>query len=519
MNRSASLQQLQTQTFDVCIIGGGATGAGCALDATLRGLTVCLVEKDDFAAQTSSKSTKLIHGGVRYLEQAVKKLSQEQFAMVRKALHERRTLLEIAPHLTRPLPLLTPCKNWIEGLYYSIGLTLYDWLAGSRNIKPSRWLSHRQVLETIPQLQHDKFHSGVLYYDGQLDDARFCLALVKSAAQEGATVLNHTEALRFGKSKSDKLKSLTIKDTLSGQEHTIQAKVFVNATGPFADHVRQMANPKLRPRLQVSRGSHIVLAKKHLPGNTAILVPKTDDGRVLFLIPWQDQVLVGTTDLEDDLSENPHPADAEIQYLVDYVNRYLATPITVSELMAGFTGQRPLLQATFTKDTKSIVRDHEVETDDKSKLISIMGGKWTTYRLMARDTINAVYEVLKQPLVRSSTEKYVLVGGKGYTPALAGEIQKMYGLEADISRHLTLKYGDEAVYIAKLCQQQPSLKARLSPTHPFIEAEAVFTIRQEMACTANDILYRRLGLGLIDAQATLLAQPKINQLLQAEGLT
>jgi glycerol-3-phosphate dehydrogenase len=513
MDRQRNLDQLSGQSFDLCIIGGGATGAGCALDAALRGLKVCLIEKEDFAAQTSSKSTKLIHGGVRYLEQAVKQLSREQFHMVRKALRERKTLLRNAPHLTRPLPLLTPCHNWFEGVYYSIGLKMYDWLAGSRNLSPSRWLSKKKVLELIPQLQTQGLHSAVMYYDGQLDDARFCLALIRSAAREGAVVLNHTEALDFGRSKFGKLKSVEVRDRLSGKTYEIQAKVFVNATGPFADHIREMANPKMRPRMRVSRGSHIVLKKSHLPGDTAILVPKTDDGRVLFLIPWQEQVLVGTTDLEDQLSETPMPTEDETKYLISYVNRYLSTPITEADVRAGFTGQRPLIEAIFAKDTKSLVRDHEVEQDDKSKLISILGGKWTTYRLMASDTIDAVCEQLKISDQECRTENHILIGGEKYSPALESELTRTYGFDSDIARHLLHKYGSEALEVAALTRENSAWKARLADEHPFIQAQVIFAARKEMACSPEDILYRRLGLGLMDAAAAEQAYPVIARLL------
>lgn len=516
MNRAAFLDQLSAEPFDVCIIGGGATGAGCALDAALRGLKVCLIEKEDFAAQTSSKSTKLIHGGVRYLEQAVRQLSPDQFRMVRKALHERRTLLQNAPHLTRPLALLTPCHTWWEGLYYTIGLKMYDWLAGSRNIQPSRWLSKAKVMEQIPQLQTRHLHSAVLYYDGQLDDARFALALIKSAAKEGAIVLNHAKALAFGYSKSGKVRKLEVQDTLTGKNYSLTAKVFVNATGPFSDHIRTMANSKAQPRMRVSRGSHIVLEKPHLPGNTAILVPKTDDGRVLFLIPWKEQVLVGTTDLEDQLNERPRPTETEKKYLIDYVNRYLQKPITEAEVKAGFTGQRPLIEATFARETKSLVRDHEVEIDDKTKLVSILGGKWTTYRLMASDTIDAVCELLKLRNRDCLTENYRLAGAENYTPDLFLKLQEEYQLSEEVARHLARTYGTEAHKVAELTRQDPALKEPLVENHPFVQAEVIFARQEEMACIPEDILFRRLGLGLMDEQATQRAYVRVEKLLKEE---
>lgn len=516
MNRSAALRRLPAESFDVCIIGGGATGAGCALDAALRGLRVVLVEREDFAAQTSSKSTKLIHGGVRYLEEAVKKWSWAQFQMVRKSLSERRTLLRNAPHLTRPLALLTPCVNAFEAAYLTIGLKLYDWLAGSRGLHPSRWLSRRAALRRIPEL-NARLHSAVLYFDGQLDDARYALALVQSAAAAGAVVLNHAEALDFGKSEGGTLQSLRIRDTRSGAEYRITAGAFVNATGPFADAVRTMANESLPPRLRVSRGSHVILDRRYLAGETAILVPKTDDGRVLFLIPWQERVLVGTTDLEDELDDRPAPWVSEQQYLLDYVNRYLREPVPAEAIRAGFTGQRPLLQAASTgTDTKSLVRDHEVEIDEHSGLVSILGGKWTTYRLMASDTIDAVLTGLGKPPVACPTEHHPLTGATGYRPELAQEISTEFRFSAEISQHLTRRYGTLARAVAELSQTDATLREPLVVGLPFLKAEVVYAARHEMACTADDVLFRRLGLGLLDAEATRQARPAVEHLLQRE---
>ena len=391
MNRLKNLNRLDTENFDVCIIGGGATGVGCALDAALRGLKVILIEKDDFGAATSSRSTKLFHGGVRYLEQAVKKLDLEQFRMVNKALQERRTLIKNAPHLAQPLALLTPCYSWFEGFYYNIGLKIYDFLAGKTNLAPSEWLSKDQSLKRITQLKGDRLSSSVLYYDGQFDDARYTLALAKTASEKEAVLLNHVEALEFGQNTEGVLESLKVRDILKNQEMTIRAKVFINATGPFSDAIRLMANPKAGKRMRVSKGVHLVLPRDSMGGDTAILIPKTDDGRVIFMIPWQRRILVGTTDEECALTEKDIPLENDdVDYLLKYVNRYLSKTITKDQIRSGFGGLRPLLQADPTADSKSLVRDHEVETCKKSGLVSIMGGKWTTYRLMAKDTIDKI---------------------------------------------------------------------------------------------------------------------------------
>ena len=295
MNRKEQFEKLNNTTeYDLCIIGGGATGAGIALDAIERGLKVLIIDKYDFAAQTSSKSTKLIHGGVRYLEQAFKKLDIEQYRMVKKSLIERDTLIKNAPHLTRKLPLITPCYSWFQGFYLTVGLKLYERISGNTSIGKSQWLSKKEALERVPELNAKNLKGAVLYYDGQLDDARYCLAIIQKAEEKGATVINYAEAISFGKDeKTGKLQTLLFKDRIANNTHTVKANVFINATGPFADSIRKMANPNLEARMKVSRGAHIVLPSRIMKGDTAILIPKTDDGRVIFIIPWQDNFIGG----------------------------------------------------------------------------------------------------------------------------------------------------------------------------------------------------------------------------------
>ncbi len=516
MHRPAHLHHAQTELFDVCVVGGGATGAGVALDAALRGLKVCLIERDDFAAQTSSKSTKLIHGGVRYLEQAFKGLDWDQFKLVRKALWERRYLLQNAPHLTRPLALLTPCGSWFERFYYGTGLKLYDALAGRHNLAPSRQLSTAEALQRIPSLRKKGLRGAVLYYDGQLDDARFALALVKTAAQRGATVLNHAEAVEFGKTPDGRLQTLTICDTLSGELLTVKSRVFVNATGPFADGLRHLANPTLPPRMRVSKGVHLILPKAVLNGDTALLVPKTDDGRVMFLIPWQDHVLVGTTDTEATLHDDPALQQAEVTYLLDYVRRYLDVSVSPDDVLGGFAGLRPLLQADPTASTKALVRDHEVEVDGASGLVSIMGGKWTTYRLMAQDTVDECLRQLAESPRPCQTQHHRLAGAEEFTADGGQHLAQSHALPVDVAQHLWKKYGTEAGKVANLARQQPKLAERLASGQPFLAAEVVYVMREEMALTLPDVLARRLGLEWLDWQAAEQALPAVAALLTAE---
>lgn len=517
MNRKEQLKRLSTTNkFDICVIGAGATGAGVALDATLRGLKVLLIDKGDFAGQTTSKSTKLIHGGVRYLEQAVKKLDWEQYKMVKKSLFERDTLLKNAPYLAHTLAILTPCRTWIESIYLTIGLKIYEWISGKHTIGASRWLSKKDALDLIPELKQKTLNSAVLYYDGQMDDARYCLAIVQKAEELGCIVLNYTQALDFHKDSAGKLKSLIIKDLTSNALHTINANVFVNATGPFADHIRQMANPKLNPRMKVSRGAHLVLPAEVMKNPTAMLVPKTDDGRVLFIIPWQDHLLVGTTDEEDKLSETPDLEEVEIPYLLKYVNLYLEKPVMPDQILAGFAGQRPLLgKAEAGSDTKSLVRDHEVEVDTNSQLVSIMGGKWTTYRLMAKDTIDHIYETIwHKEIVTCTTENQLLHGAEDYDFNDWTSLTAEYQISEEVAKHLLKKYGSKAKAVLELTENEVDLKELLVPNHPFIKAEVIYAIHQEMAINATDILERRLGLKLRDEKASKQAEEFVNEMLE-----
>jgi glycerol-3-phosphate dehydrogenase len=506
MNRTHYLAQISDKPFDVCIIGGGATGAGCALDAALRGLSVILIEKDDFGAHTSSKSTKLIHGGVRYLEQAFKKLDMEQYRMVKKALAERSTLLHLAPHLTRPLALLTPCYSWFDRLYYGIGLKLYDHLASKNILAKSLFLNKKDTLSKLPFLQPKNLTGSILYYDGQLDDARYNLALIRTAAQYGAVTLNHVRAIAFQNNTQEKINTLTIEDTFTSTQYTIQARCFVNATGTFADQIRQKANANLAPRMRVSKGAHLVAkasAIAHTPDaeNVGMLVPKTDDGRVLFMLPWQNHWLVGTTDTEDTLQDAPQIDQEDAQYMMNYVERYFTSVSKEHFIRAGWAGQRPLLQANPDADTKQLVRDHEVELDEKSGLISIMGGKWTTYRLMAKDTIDVVMSQLGLPIIICRTETTRLDGAEGFSDMLASSLVQSFGLDAQVAAHLVQKYGANASKIVSNSSHE-SLEP-FTPSLPYTPAELRYNLQEEMACSLEDVLERRWGIGLMDWQDSL----------------
>jgi glycerol-3-phosphate dehydrogenase len=334
MNRVKNLERLKNEEFDICIIGGGASGAGCALDATLRGFKVALIEKEDFAAETSSKSTKLIHGGVRYLEQAFKNLDFAQLRQVKHGLEERHTVIRNAPHLAHPLSLITPVFSWLEGFYFKIGLTIYSIFAKIDLMPKAEWLTKKQTFEHIPTLT-SKLHSSVMYYDGQLDDARYCLALAHSADKAGAVVVNHASIISFEKDGNGKLTSAIVKDNLKelciqnlesyDEQFKIHSKLFINCTGPHGDSIRILANPKQEKRLRPSKGVHIILPARVLNSKDAMLIPKTKDGRVIFVIPFEGKVMVGTTDDEyRELEKEPNLMDQEIDFLLDNLRPYIA---------------------------------------------------------------------------------------------------------------------------------------------------------------------------------------------------
>lgn len=516
MNRITSIERLKTEEFDICIIGAGASGAGCALDAVLRGYKVALIDRKDFASETSSKSTKLIHGGVRYLEQAFKKLDFGQLKQVRHGLEERHIVLNNAPHLARPLPLLTPVGSWLEGLYFSVGLMMYDSFATNDSLPKSKWLNKKEVLARMPTLNPKKVHSAVLYYDGQLDDARYCLALVQSAAENGAAVANYVTATGFEYNDEGKLNAIHVTDKVNDESLTIRARLVINCTGPFSDKIRLMANALLPERIRPSKGVHVVLPYDTLNSDHAMLIPKTADGRVVFAIPFEGATMVGTTDTESNGLDGESALNIdERQYLADTLNPYLAEPIDINKLKAGFGGLRPLLSAEPGKSTKSLLRDHEVEIDETTGLVSLLGGKWTTYRLMAKDTLDQVDGIFRKKST-CTTDSHILAGGENYVFESWKELQSMFALPEEVCQHLVRKYGSRAKLLCELTLEDASLKQLLHPGYPYIRAEVVYAARKEMAICPRDFLARRIRLEITDWRATLACLPVVTDLMAAE---
>jgi glycerol-3-phosphate dehydrogenase len=506
-----------TRAFDVCVIGGGATGAGCALDAQLRGLSTILLDAGDFASAASSASTKLVHGGVRYLEQAIKSFNLEEYRMVKNALRERLYMLANAPHLAHPAHFLVPVYSWARAAYYLIGMKLYDAVAAESNLFPSRFLSREETLESLPGLKAQGLRGAVCYSDGQFDDARYDLALIETFVAAGGTALNYARVTEFLHNDAGMLSAATARDEISGEPFSVSVRKFVNATGTGADKIRTLANPMLAPRMRPSKGVHLLFAAETFAGTDALLVPHTEDGRVIFAVPWQGRLLVGTTDDEVTAATRMVVTKDEAEYLLRQLNPYLEIPLRRDQALSGMAGLRPLVAAAEGRTaTSKLIRDHEVELDSSSGLISILGGKWTTHRLMAEDTIDAVQREMGGSVTPSRTKQYALAGAAGYDKGFSKEIEKEYSLPADVARHLAGKFGTRALEILELLNENPSWNRRITTGLPAIEAEIVFCIRYEMAETIEDLLARRTGSQFYGWKEAIEAAPRAAELLAQE---
>jgi len=497
MNRTHLLQKLEAEpNWDVIVIGGGATGLGVAVDAQTRGLKTLLLEAHDFAKGTSSRSTKLVHGGVRYLEQG-------DIPLVLEALRERGLLHRNAPHLVHHLSFIVPRYKWWEGPFFGIGLKLYDALAGRLNLSKSRILSREETLRQIPNVEPDSLLGGVEYFDGQFDDSRLAVTLAQTAVRHGATVLNYLRVTGLTKNEG-LVDGVVAVDAETGKEYTAKGRVVINATGIFADEIRSMDDPKAVQAVQPSQGVHLVFDRSFLPGDSAIMVPHTDDGRVLFVIPWHDRVLVGTTDTAMDHADlEPRALEEEVGFILRNAARYLAKDPTPSDILSVFAGQRPLVRPP-GKDgsqTKAISRNHEVLISEGG-LISIVGGKWTTYRKMAQDTVDHAIQL----------------GGLAEKPCVTESLQ-LYGWRspnaAALPDHL-LVYGAEADPLQRLMKDDPRLAEPIHPNLPYPKACIVWAARHEQARTVEDILSRRTRALLLDARATIEAAEETAKLLGAE---
>jgi glycerol-3-phosphate dehydrogenase len=498
------------------VIGGGATGAGCGLEAQLRGLKTVVVDAGDFASGSSTASTKMVHGGVRYLQEAVDHLDINQYRLVEHALRERSLMLHNAPHLTRAVEYLVPCFSHFEKLYYGLGMKMYDWISGKSSLFPSRLLTRDEALNRMPAIQSKNLIGAVAYADGQFDDARYALALIGTFAGLGGEALNYARVTALKKDKSGKLAGAEVADQAADGAFEIRARAFVNATGPFSDAVRQLASASAAPRMLPSKGVHIMFPLDGFSKNVALLVPKTEDGRVIFAIPWNGRLLVGTTDTGYTPGEEMAVTIEEIEYLLRQLNPYLETPLTPGQVVSGIAGIRPLVAAQGVTGTKKLIRDDEVEFDPETGLVSILGGKWTTHRLMGEETIDKIQEYLGGPVTPSPTEQHPLKGSLGYRWDYWQDLAADFRLPDPTAQHLAHKYGTLAPEVVRLVVADPALALPLVAGAAPIRAQVVYAVRQEMALTIEDVLARRIGLQLFGWRLAIQAAPIVAALLRHE---
>jgi len=498
MKREEMLASLDGERFDVIVIGGGATGLGVAVDAQTRGYRTLLLEQYDFAKGTSSRSTKLVHGGVRYLQQG-------NVGLVLEALRERGLMVRNAPHLVHDLAFVVPRYKWWEGPFYGVGLKLYDALAGKLNIAPSRRLNRDETIAPIPGVATENLLGGVVYHDAQFDDARLALALAQTAADHGATLLNYARVVALRKPGGLVVEGVDVVDEETGARHRIEGRVVVNATGIFTDTVRYLDDASTRGMLTPSQGVHLVLDRSFQPSDAAIMVPQTDDGRVLFVIPWHGRVLVGTTDTAMDHPEiEPRALDEEVEFILRNAGRYLEHDPTAADVLSVFAGQRPLVQDPHADtETKAISREHVVVVS-RSGLVTVVGGKWTTYRKMAADTVDHAYAVGGLPERPCVTEDLPLHGWMSRDdPALPQDgAMKVYGSEAEAVR--------------ALIAENPAWAEPLHPNLPYVWGHVVWAVRHEMARTVEDVLARRTRSILLDARASIEVAPRAAALVADE---
>jgi glycerol-3-phosphate dehydrogenase len=495
MNRDEMINRLQSHPgeWDVVVVGGGATGVGVAIDAASRGYDTLLLEGSDFGKGTSSRSTKLVHGGVRYLEQG-------NISLVMDALKERGLLRQNAPHLVSDLAFVVPNYDWWEAPFYGLGLKIYNLLSGKYGFGPSKILSREETLEHLPTINREGLRGGVIYYDGQFDDARLLINMAQTAVEQGATLINYMPVSGLTKDSDGFVNGVIAQDAMGGREWTAAAKVVVNATGPFTDSVRKQADPSVKPIISPSQGVHLVFDRSFLPGSSAIMVPHTSDGRVLFAIPWHGHTLVGTTDTAiPEATLEPSPMEKEVEFILSTAAEYLHKAPTRDDVLSVFTGIRPLVKASDSNNTAALSRDHTIHIDE-SGLLTITGGKWTTYRHMAEDAVNHAATLGKLPEKACVTRQLNVHGFYGQA--------RRFG-------HLGV-YGSDAPAIQDLMRSDGELAQPLTEALPYVGAEVVWATRQEMAQTVDDVLSRRTRALFLNSKAALQAAPRVAELMARE---
>ncbi len=483
------------EPFDFIIIGGGASGIGIALEAVSRGYSAVLFEKSDFAKSTSSKSTKLVHGGVRYL-------AQGNVALVREACVERGVLMQNAPHLVRNQSFIIPAFGWFDEILYTAGLTVYDLMAGGYSLGRSKRISKNEVLRCLPSIAEKKLTAGILYYDGQFDDSRLAINVLQTASNLGGLVFNYMPVESLLKANDGKLIGAEVRDLLEDKNYEVRGRVVINATGVFADEIMQMDRPGMKPTMRPSQGVHLVIDKSFLPGDDAMMIPETDDGRVLFAVPWHGKVVVGTTDTPVDIpSLEPVALGEEIDFILSTAGRYLKKAPQRSDVLSIFAGLRPLAanNSDNGKKTREISRSHKIIISS-SGLMTMTGGKWTTFRKMAEDMITRAEKVKRWHKTRSKTRKMKIRG---------------YKESVDMNDPFYV-YGADKDSLMELVNENSELGEYLSESLLIIKAQVVWAVREEMAFTVEDVLSRRTRCQLLDARESIRMAPETASIMAGE---
>lgn len=479
--------------WDFIIIGGGATGLGVALDAVSRGFKALVLEQSDFSKGTSSRSTKLVHGGVRYL-------AQGNIDLVREALRERGLLQKNAPHLVQNEIFVIPSYSWWDKFFYTVGLSVYDLLSGKLSLGRSKGISKKEAVSRIPTIKQDGLKGGVMYHDGQFDDSRLAINVAQTITEQGGGVLNYVEVIGLIKNNGN-VAGVKAIDNESGEEFSINGKAIINATGVFVDDILSMDQPGHKNIVRPSQGVHIVLDREFLPGDDAIMIPKTDDGRVLFAVPWHNKVVVGTTDTPlNEHSLEPSALEEEIDFILKTANKYMTKKPSPADVKSVFAGLRPLAAPQGdSQKTKEISRSHKVMVSN-SGLITITGGKWTTFRKMGEDTVDKAISLAKLPKVKS-----------------ASETLPVHGAEENVDFNDPLYfYGSDLNEIKLLMKEEPELQDKLHENYWHIKAEVVWAVRNEMARTIEDFLARRIRMLFMDARAAIQMAPEVAELMRQE---
>ncbi len=491
MNRNNLLNNLNKDQWDFIIIGGGATGFGIAVDAASRRYHVLLLEQYDFGKGTSSRSTKLMHGGLRYLKQG-------HAPLVKEALKERGLILQNAPHLVKPLGFIIPNYKWLDKHFYHIGLKIYDLLSGRLNIASSKGLSRKETLQAIPTVKQEGLKGGILYYDAQFDDARLLVSFAETLVEWGGTPINYMQVNQLIK-KNGHICGVNVYDKINKTTHYLHSRIVINATGIFSDTIRKLDDSHINNMVAPSQGVHLVADRSFLRSNKAIIIPQTDDGRVIFIIPWHKHTLMGTTDtpMSKPVIE-PLAQEEEIDFILEHASRYLSKKINKEDILSVFAGLRPLVRASAGKKTSKLSRGHSIRTSS-SGLVSIVGGKWTTYRKMGEDTVNQAIAVAQPGKRKCQTKNLPL---HGWMPNAITDLECIY--------------GSDALLLQELIRNDPSLRKPLHPELPYLLVQIFWAIKREMALTVEDVLARRTRALFLNAKAAIKSAPMVASMLANE---